>query len=88
MNKNWPTKEVDMQTAQQFMENFATKNKRDSLGLFELIVDTEEKRMNFRLSNWVLAMAEHFKSLYGAHQGDFVTRQIITRCLTNGETLH
>lgn len=88
MNKEWPTRFTDMHTAQQIMEDFANKSNRDSLGLFELVVDMEEKRMNFRLSNWVLTMAEHFKSLYGAVRGDFVTRQVISHCITNGETLH
>ena len=88
MNKNWPTKDRDMNTAQRIMEEYANENNSDSLGLFEIVVNQEEKRMDFRLSSWVLALAEHFKSLYGASQGDFVTRQVISSCITKGETLH
>lgn len=88
MNKNWPTKDRDMHTAQRIMEEYATEQNSDSLGLFELVVNQEEKRMDFRLSSWVLILAEHFKSLYGVNQGDFVTRQVISSCITKGETLH
>lgn len=88
MNKNWPTRDQDMYTAQRIMEEYAKEQNTDSLGLFELVVNQEEKRMDFRLSSWVLLLAEHFKSLYGASQGDFVTRQVISRCITKDETLH
>ncbi|KTD53060.1 hypothetical protein Lqui_0015 [Legionella quinlivanii] len=88
MNKDWPTRDKDMYTAQVIMEEYANKNKSEALGLFELVVDKEEKRMNFRISGWVRTLAEYFKSVYGANQGDFVTRQVISHCLTKGETIH
>ncbi|MDI9818167.1 MULTISPECIES: hypothetical protein [unclassified Legionella] len=88
MNKDWPTKNKDMHIAQRIMEEYASVFDTDSLGLFELVVIEEEKRMDFRLSSWVVALAEHFKSLYGEVQGDFVTRQVISRCIVQGETLH
>ena len=88
MNKNWPTKEKDMFVAQRIMEEYATEQNTDSLGLFEVVVNTAEKRMDFRLSSWVMVLAEHFKSLYGESRGDFITRQVISHCITKGETLH
>lgn len=88
MNKDWPTKDKDMYTAQRIMEEYANEQNSDSLGLFELVVNQEEKRMDFRLSSWVLTLAEHFKSLYGVAHGDFVTRQVISRCITKDETVH
>lgn len=88
MNKNWPTKARDMFVAEQIMEEYAKSNNSESLGLFELFVNPGEKRMDFRLSNWVVTLAEHFKSLYGANQGDFVIRKVISSCLTNGHILH
>lgn len=88
MNKNWPTKEQDMSAAQRIMEEYATQQNTDSLGLFEVVVNQEEKRMDFQLSSWVALLAEHFKSLYGASKGDFVTRRVISHCITKGETLH
>jgi len=88
MNKNWPTKIKDMYAAQRIMEEYANEKNTDSLGLFEVVVNQEAKRMDFRLSSWVILLAEHFKSIYGASQGDFVTRQVISCCITQGETLH
>lgn len=88
MNKNWPTRDKDMHIAQLIMEAYAKEQACESLGLFELVVNQDEKRMNFRLSDWVLALAQHFNSIYGAVQGDYVTRQVISRCMIQDETLH
>ena len=88
MNESWPTKRKDMHLAQLIMEEFAGKQNRESLGLFELVVNQVEKQMNFRMSNWVYAIAEKFHSMYGANQGDYVTRQVISQCMTQGQTLH
>ncbi|OGV51983.1 MAG: hypothetical protein A3F46_07225 [Legionellales bacterium RIFCSPHIGHO2_12_FULL_42_9] len=88
MKKNWPTQEKDMIIAQLIIEQYANKTDSDSLGLFELVVDQKEKRMNFQLSIWVVILAKQFKELYGAEQGDLVTRQVISRCLTGVETIH
>ena len=88
MSSNWPTKEKDLQSAQVIMEEFAKLENTESLGLFELVVDQKEKRMNFRLANWVVTLANHYNNLYGSTQGDYVTRQVISRCITQGETLH
>lgn len=88
MNKNWPTKYEDMSAAQRIMEEYANQQNTDSLGLFEVVVNQEEKRMGFRLSSWVMKVAAHFKSIYGASKGDLITRQVISYCITKGETLH
>jgi hypothetical protein len=88
MKKNWPTQEKDMTIAQLIIEQYANANGSDSLGLFELVVDQKEKRMNFQLSTWVVILAKQFKEIYGAEQGDLVTRQVISRCLTGAETIH
>lgn len=88
MSKNWPTKEKDINLAQVIMEAFAGKQNTTALGLFELVVDKVEKRMDFRLCDWVFALAQQFNVLYGAEQGDFITRQVISHCMIQGETLH
>jgi hypothetical protein len=88
MSQNWPTRDNDLQVARVIMEEYANERESDSLGLFEIVVDQTEKKMNFCLSGWVVMLAKHFNSMYGINQGDFVTRQVITRCLTQGQTLH
>ena len=86
--KDWPTKEKDIQLAQGIMKEFSQKQERETLSFLDLVVDQKEKRMNFRLSNWVFAVSEQFNSLYGASQGDFVTRQILSQCITSGHVVH
>lgn len=88
MKPNWPTKDKDMHIAQLIMEEYAKENDTDTLGLFELVVDAEEKKMDYQLSNWVIALAEHFTSLYGANQGDYITRQVISKYITQEQTVH
>ncbi len=88
MNKSWPTKDKDIHIAQLIMEEYAYKQNSEALGLFELVVNQTEKRMNFQLSNWVLALAQRFNTMYGSHQGEHVTRLVISRCLVQGQTLH
>ncbi len=88
MNNNWPTRIKDMTIAQRIMEEYANQHDTDALGLFEVVVNQEKKRMDVRLSSWVFVLAQHFKSLYGANRGDFITRQVISYCITRGETLH
>lgn len=88
MSESWPTREKDLQVAHNIMEEYANERDSDSLGLFEIVVDRSEKRMNFRLSGWVILIAKHFVAAYGACQGDFITRQIISRCITQDATLH
>lgn len=88
MNKNWPTKDKDIFTAQKIMEEYAKEQKSELLSLLELVVNPLEKQMGFKLANWVLALANYFSTTYGAEQGDYVTRQVITRCLRQGQTLH
>ncbi len=88
MSQNWPTRDRDLQTARIIMEEYANERESDALGLFEIEVNQIEKSMNFRLSGWVVMLAKHFASTYGASRGDFITRQVISRCITQGETLH
>ncbi|KTD14991.1 hypothetical protein E3983_12470 [Legionella israelensis] len=88
MNQNWPTKDKDLQVARIIMEEYANERDTDALGLMEIVVNQSEKRMDFRLSGWVILLAKHFNSLYGATQGDYVTRQVISRCITQGATVH
>jgi len=88
MNKSWPTKKEDMQIATVIMEEYARKKETATISLFELVVDEQEKRMDFRLADWVVVLALQFKEMYGVNQGDDVTRLVISQCLIQGETMH
>lgn len=88
MSQSWPTREEDLKAAQSIMEEYANQGESPALGLFEISVNHNEKRMNYRLSGWIVLLAKHFANQYGANQGDFVTRQVISRCIIQGETMH
>ena len=88
MSKDWTTKAKDMLIARLIMEDYASKKQIDVLGLFELVFNKSEKRMDFRLANWVCVLVKQFNTMYGANQGEYVTRQVITSCMTQGQTLH
>lgn len=88
MSLNWPTREKDLRTARIIMEEYANDRDSNSLGLFEIEVDQMEKRMNFRLSGWVVILAKHFVTMYGIDKGDFITRSVISRCIIQDATIH
>ena len=88
MSDNWPTREKDLYIAQLIMEQYALIHDRQSLGLFELVVNSKEKCMNFQLSAWVVTLAEHFKLTYGPCDGDLITRKILTNYIALGHTIH
>jgi hypothetical protein len=88
MNSDWLTKEEDMHLAREFITKYAHARDVNTVGLFEMVVDITEKRMDFCLSEWVVMLARHFMSRYGAAQGDFVTRQVVSLCITQGHVIH
>jgi hypothetical protein len=88
MKNDWPTKTKDMQIAQMIMEEYAQHMEVEALGLFEVVVNQDEKRMNFRIANWVLALVQHFNSLYDATQADYVVRQVISYCMKRDQVVH
>lgn len=88
MSHDWPTRDSDLQAAQSIMEEYASKRQTKALGLFEIEVNSNEKSMNYCLSGWIIELAKHFNALYGYNQGNFITRQIVSNCITKGQTLH
>lgn len=88
MSNEWTTKIKDMDVANDIMEAYANENKVHALSLLELVVNTTKKRMDFQLANWVHTLALKFNAMYGASHGDYVTRQVLSFCLTQGQTLH
>jgi hypothetical protein len=88
MRQDWSTKEQDIQAARAIMEQYANEKNSDTLGFFEIVVNEREKQMNFCLSGWIVVLARHFLAQYGAEKGDFVTRQVISRCITHDNIIH
>lgn len=88
MNNNWPTKAQDLLIAQDIIEKYAEARNTQELGLFELVFNAKEKKMNFQLSSWIKMLAEVFMRQYGDLDGDRVTRQVITQCLVGDQVIH
>ncbi len=88
MIKKWSTEHKDMRTAQMIMEKYASRQNSQYLGLFELVFSQPEKLLKFKIADWVVVLATHYSKLYGATQGEYVTRCVISRCMVQNETLH
>ncbi len=87
MKNQWPHRSRDMLIAEQVMALFIHAE-MTGLNLFELVVDVRGKSMNFRLSRWVLVLAEKYAELYGEEEGEIVTRRVISLCIRDRQTLH
>ena len=85
--REWTTEENDLQLAEKIIDKYLDYSGGEPLGIFELEIGNGES-MDFRLSDWICELHDQFESLYGQEQGDSVTRKVVSRCLTVGETLH
>lgn len=88
MSQEWLTEEKDLQVAALIIDTYSNESEDQPLGLFEMVASNKTEALDLRLANWVVALSEHFSELYGQIQGDYVTRKIVSRCLTSGETVH
>lgn len=88
MKHEWSTKVKDMQVARLIIDEYASERSTDTLGLFELVVGSNKEKMDLRLAGWVTAISEYFMSTYGGDYGDYVTKKVISKCITNGTTIH
>lgn len=85
--QEWTTEESDLQLAEKIIDKHLDYSGGEPLGIFELEIGAGES-IDFRLSGWICELHDHFESLYGEEQGESVTRRVVSRCLTVGETLH
>lgn len=86
--KNWSTQSKDMGIAKLVIDQYVEATGVEAVGLFEVVMNPIEKRMDYQLAAWVLVLMQQFAQLYGTEKGDFVTRQVISRCLIGNETVH
>ncbi len=88
MQSKWLTKEKDLEAAQNIIEEYARIHDGDSLGIFEVTVREDKEVPDVRLAEWVVNITDYFQEKYGPDQGDFVTKMVISRCLTQGNIIH
>ena len=86
--KSWSTQAKDMGLAKLIIDQYVEATGAEAVGLFEIVMNPSEKRMNYQLAAWVIVLAQQFSTLYGAEKGDFVTREVISRCLIGNEQVH
>ena len=87
MNEQWPTQHRDLQIAAHIIQRHIHMNRGEPLGLFE-VKTGEQEDFDFTLSDWVVELIDCFSELYGDEQGDFVTKMIVSQCLSQYHTLH
>lgn len=88
MARQWPTKTKDLQMARDIIEQYAKARNTQELGLFELVFNEKEKKMNFQISSWIQMLADVFAQEYGDLDGDRITRHVITQCLVGDQLIH
>ena len=88
MEKKWPTKEKDLEAAKNIIEDYVRINDGDTLGIFEVTVRDNKEVPDVHLAEWVINISDYFQDKYGPTQGDFVTKMVISRCLTQGNVVH
>ncbi len=87
---DWPTKKKDLKVARDIIESYAKSYQlqAQTIGVFEVVTDIHQKKLEWGLSPWVMAMTTYFQNLYGIEQGELVVRKILTLYFVQGQTLH
>lgn len=89
MQTEWPTKEKDLEVAKNIIEDYVRVHEGDgALGIFEVVVREDKEAPDVHLADWVVSLTDYFQDKYGAEQGDFVTKMVISSCLTQGNVVH
>lgn len=83
---DWPTKKKDLKVAEMFAQSYQKGSAH--IGIFEVLTDIEQKKLEWGLSPWVKAMTQYFQNLYGIEQGEQVVRKILTLYFVQGHTIH
>lgn len=88
MQTNWPTKEKDLEVAKNIIEEYTRNQDSDVLGIFEVVVSQDKEVPDVHLAEWVVTLTDYFHEKYGYEQGDFVTKMVISNCITHGNIIH
>ena len=85
MSIQWDTQEYDLNIARKIIEKYAAD--REEVGLLQCVFNVKKKSLSYELADWIPMLAKEFMDEYGAEQGDFITRKVITYFITIGETM-
>lgn len=86
MKNDWDTQEQDLTLARNIIEQHSPD--LDNVGLLKFVVNTKARSLSLELADWVSVLTKEFIEKYGLIQGNEITRKVLTRILTAGETVH
>lgn len=86
MNEEWPTEYQDMYIAREIIAEYG--GDESVLGIFEMEMDPQGLVQKVKLSEWILRLIGHFRTVYGLEHGDFILKKVISGCLIDGQTIH
>lgn len=86
--QNWPTKEKDLEVAENIIEEYTGSRDDNSLSIFEVVVSENKEAPDIHLSDWVVSITDYFQEKYGVEQGNRITKMVIGCCISHGYTLH
>jgi len=89
MNKyqDWPTQQDDMQLASDIIERHTLFNDGEPLGFLNVVMNGK-KHIDFKVSDWVIDVVDHFIHRYGAVRGHEIAQKVLTRYLLKNQTIH
>ena len=89
MANEWGTQKQDMQIAHDIVNKHLDCNDGEPLGLLEVVVNHRKtEKIQIKVSDWVLEIAERFGQTYGYEQGHQVASKVITKLLLIREVIH
>lgn len=88
MRKDWPTEQQDMQAAYDIARKHSEFNEGEPLGFLEIVLDSKQKPIEFKMPAWILDLLMHFRNQYGHEHGHAVISNVIIKLLLQHETLH
>lgn len=83
----WITQADDIEFAEQTINKHIELNEGEPIGLFEIVIKPNDA-VDICVADWVIELSNHFDEKYGKEKGAYITKMIVSRCLTRGETLH
>lgn len=89
MNKDWPTKQQDMNVAVSIFNEYAKRNEGEPLGFLEVVMyKDEDKKVELKMPKWILEIQNFFRNQYGYEHGHAITSKVLTRFLLKDEVVH
>ncbi len=87
MNKEWPSREEDLQDA-KFIMNKHNDFEELSFNMLDITITRTDNQLKVKAPEWMVEMAQYFDEKYGDDLGRNITRKVITNLLLKNVTIH